>query len=48
MSMYLDYINEIEERKGQGLNPKPIDSGELLTEIISQIKEQLTSLVLRC
>ena len=37
--MYLEYIEEIEERKAQGLNPKPIDSGELIAEIISQIKD---------
>jgi aconitate hydratase 2/2-methylisocitrate dehydratase len=36
---YSDYIKEIEERKGQGLNPKPIDGGELLSEIIEQIKD---------
>lgn len=35
---YNDYIKEIEERKGQGLHPKPIDSAELLSEIIAQIK----------
>ncbi len=39
MELYLDYIKEIEERKDQGLNPKPIDSGELLTEIIAQIRD---------
>ncbi|ASJ75699.1 bifunctional aconitate hydratase 2/2-methylisocitrate dehydratase [Granulosicoccus antarcticus] len=39
MSLYLEYINEIEDRKGQGLHPQPIDSGELLAEIISQIKD---------
>lgn len=37
--MYLEYIEEIEERKAQGLNPKPIDSGDLIAEIISQIKD---------
>ena len=36
---YNDYIKEIDERKGQGLHPKPIDSAELLSEIISQIKD---------
>ncbi|HTG64822.1 MAG TPA: bifunctional aconitate hydratase 2/2-methylisocitrate dehydratase [Flavobacterium sp.] len=39
MSIYNDYLNEIEERKGQGLHPKPIDSAELLSEIIAQIKD---------
>ncbi|GGH17496.1 bifunctional aconitate hydratase 2/2-methylisocitrate dehydratase [Pedobacter zeae] len=38
MSIYNDYIQEIEERKNQGLHPKPIDSAELLSEIIDQIK----------
>ncbi|MEM9077396.1 MAG: bifunctional aconitate hydratase 2/2-methylisocitrate dehydratase [Bacteroidota bacterium] len=39
MNMYADYIKEIEERKKQGLHPKPIDGGELLSEIIAQIKD---------
>lgn len=39
MSIYKDYIKEIEERKNQGLHPKPIDSAELLSEIIAQIKD---------
>ncbi|RXR20431.1 bifunctional aconitate hydratase 2/2-methylisocitrate dehydratase [Flavobacterium amnicola] len=39
MNTYQDYIKEIEERKGQGLHPKPIDGAELLSEIISQIKD---------
>lgn len=39
MNMYQDYIQEIEERKNQGLHPKPIDSAELLSEIIAQIKD---------
>jgi len=38
MSIYNDYIKEIEERKIQGLHPKPIDSADLLSEIIDQIK----------
>lgn len=37
MYSYKDYISEINERKSQGLRPKPIDSGELLSEIIQQI-----------
>ncbi|MDY0779651.1 bifunctional aconitate hydratase 2/2-methylisocitrate dehydratase [Tenacibaculum sp. IB213877] len=36
---YTDYIKEIEERKQQGLHPKPIDEAALLSEIISQIKD---------
>jgi len=38
MSIYNDYIQEIEERKTQGLHPKPIDGADLLSEIIDQIK----------
>ncbi len=41
MSLYLEYIEEIETRKNDlGLAPKPIDSADLLSEIIAQIKEQ--------
>ena len=43
MSVYSDYIKEIEERKGQGLHPKPIDGAELLSEIIAQIKDTNSS-----
>ncbi|MDR3026687.1 bifunctional aconitate hydratase 2/2-methylisocitrate dehydratase [Chryseobacterium sp.] len=39
MNIYKDYIKEIEERKTQGLHPKPIDGAELLSEIITQIKD---------
>jgi aconitate hydratase 2/2-methylisocitrate dehydratase len=39
MSLYTDYLHEIEERKSQELNPKPIEDGALLSEIISQIKD---------
>lgn len=39
MSNYQEYLQEIEERKGQGLHPKPIDSAELTNEIIAQIKD---------
>ena len=39
MNIYKEYIKEIEERKGQGLHPKPIDNAELLSEIITQIKD---------
>lgn len=39
MNIYKDYIKEIEERKDQGLHPKPIDGAELLSEIITQIKD---------
>jgi aconitate hydratase 2/2-methylisocitrate dehydratase len=39
MSLYKDYIKEIEERKTQKLSPKPIDGAELLSEIIAQVKD---------
>lgn len=39
MNIYQDYLKEIEERKAQGLHPKPIDGAELLSEIIAQIKD---------
>ncbi len=39
MNNYSEYIKEIEDRKAQGLHPKPIDSAELLNDIISQIKD---------
>lgn len=39
MSLYNDYLQEIEDRKGQGLHPKPIDGADLISEIISQIKD---------
>lgn len=40
MSNYQEYLKEIEERKAQGLHPKPIDSAELTSEIIAQIKDE--------
>ena len=39
MSLYPAYLREIEERKDQGLHPKPIDDGPLLEEIIEQIQD---------
>ena len=39
MSIYQEYVAEVEERKTQGLRPKPIDSGALVAEIITQIKD---------
>ena len=39
MSLYTDYLTEIENRKEQGLNPKPIDDGALVGELIDQIKD---------
>lgn len=39
MVLYNEYLNEINDRKKQGLQPKPIDDGALLDEIISNIKD---------
>ncbi|MBP94653.1 bifunctional aconitate hydratase 2/2-methylisocitrate dehydratase [Candidatus Poribacteria bacterium] len=39
MSIYKQYTREIQDRKIEGLNPKPIDDGKLLSEIIKQIKD---------
>ncbi|MBO6815012.1 MAG: bifunctional aconitate hydratase 2/2-methylisocitrate dehydratase [Rhizobiaceae bacterium] len=39
MSLYKEYLNEIENRKKEGLSPKPIDDGALLAEIIEQIRD---------
>ena len=40
MSRYKIYLQEIDERKDKGLQPKPIDAEELLNEIIDQIKDK--------
>lgn len=37
MSLYTEYLDEIETRKHQGLNPKPIEEGALVGELASQI-----------
>ncbi|TXC81710.1 bifunctional aconitate hydratase 2/2-methylisocitrate dehydratase [Luteibaculum oceani] len=39
MRLYDEYLKEIEARKAQNLHPKPIESAELLSEIIEQIKD---------
>ena len=39
MSLYTAYLEEIEKRKAEGLQPKPIDDGALLKEVIDQIKD---------
>ncbi len=39
MSLYTDYLTEIEERKTQGLNPKPIEGGDLVAELVALIKD---------
>lgn len=43
MSLYLKYTAEIAERKEQGLSPKPIDDGALLSEIVAQIRDLKSS-----
>ena len=39
MSLYTDYLEEIESRKSQDLNPKPIEDGALVAEIIEHIND---------
>ena len=38
MNLYEEYLTEINSRKEQGLNAKPIDSGDLAREIIAHVK----------
>jgi len=40
LKLYQAYQEEIQERKSEGLNPKPIDDGALLAEVIEQIKDK--------
>ena len=40
MNLYRDYLNEINERKKQDLQPKPIDNGDLIKEIILNIQDE--------
>ncbi|MGC6516630.1 MAG: bifunctional aconitate hydratase 2/2-methylisocitrate dehydratase [Candidatus Puniceispirillaceae bacterium] len=40
MSLYAAYLEEVENRKTQGLKAKPIDDGALLQEVIAQIKDK--------
>ena len=35
MSLYDAYLEEIENRKTQGLKPKPIDDGGLVKELVA-------------
>ena len=37
MSRFSKYLDDIKEREGLGLSPKPIDNGDLLKEIITNI-----------
>ena len=39
MSLFDDYLAEIEERKKQDLKPKPIDGGALTAELIGYITD---------
>jgi len=39
MSHFTAYLDEIKIRKQQNLSPKPIEDGELIAEIVSQIKD---------
>ncbi|MEO0576512.1 MAG: bifunctional aconitate hydratase 2/2-methylisocitrate dehydratase [Pseudomonadota bacterium] len=39
MSLYTDYLTEIDTRKTQGLHPKPIDDAALVAELIELIKD---------
>jgi len=39
MSLYTEYLDEIETRKAQGLNPKPIEQAALVEELVAQIKD---------
>jgi len=40
MSLYADYLAEIEARKSDGLHAKPIDDGALVGELIDHIKDR--------
>ena len=40
MSLYTDYLEQIETRKGQGLHPKPIEEAELVEALILQIQDR--------
>ena len=39
MSNYKEYLKENKDRNALGLKPKPIDDGNLLSEIITNIKD---------
>ena len=36
MSLYTDYLEQIDTRKDQGLHPKPIEDAALVEELIAQ------------
>ena len=37
MSLYTEYLEDIETRKGQALHPKPIEDAALVEALIAQI-----------
>ncbi|MEM9375842.1 MAG: bifunctional aconitate hydratase 2/2-methylisocitrate dehydratase [Pseudomonadota bacterium] len=39
MSLYTEYLEQIEARKADGLHPKPIEDGPLVAALIDQIKD---------
>ncbi len=39
MSLYTEYLQQIEQRKKEGLHPKPIEDAPLVAELIEQIKQ---------
>jgi aconitate hydratase 2/2-methylisocitrate dehydratase len=39
LSLYTNYLEEIEKRKGQGLHPKPIEDAEFVEALIEQITD---------
>jgi aconitate hydratase 2/2-methylisocitrate dehydratase len=39
VSIYTDYLEQIETRKGQGLHPKPIEDADLVEALVEQIKD---------
>jgi len=40
MSLYSNYLEEIETRRQQGLKPKPIEDSALIRELVNQIEDQ--------
>ena len=40
MSLYTDYLEQIEARRAQGLNPKPVEDAALVEEFIGLITEE--------
>ena len=48
MSLYEAYLNNIAERKEKGLHPKPIDSGELIKEIIDHVIDEESEQRINC